>query len=225
MRLVALFIGLLACFTLRAQQDAKTLRFELKFGASPFQLGENFALGSDSVQFENLKFYLSNIQFYRKGKLLYQHPKQYHLVDASDSSTWHLPLADNSPAFDAIQFNLGIDSLTNVSGAMAGDLDPTKNMYWTWQSGYINFKLEGYSPKCPARNHFFQYHIGGYAAAQNSLQHIHCGRKRKGASAVVQVQVAKFMQPINLAEVYEIMSPGPKAVALSRTFVELFSLK
>jgi hypothetical protein len=35
--------------------------------------------------------------------------------------------------YDQIQFQLGIDSLTNVSGAMGGDLDPTKGMYWTWQ--------------------------------------------------------------------------------------------
>ena len=63
---------------------------------------------------------------------------------------------------DKIKFNLGIDSLTNVSGVMGGDLDPTKGMYWTWQSGYINFKMEGSSAVCPTRNHEFQFHIGGY---------------------------------------------------------------
>jgi hypothetical protein len=62
--------------------------------------------------------------------------------DENDSNALCLEIPDDIE-FDAIQFNLGLDSLTNVSGALGGDLDPTKGMYWTWQNGYVNFKLQG----------------------------------------------------------------------------------
>jgi len=44
-----------------------------------------------------------------------------------------------------------VDSLANVSGAMSNDLDATKGMYWSWQSGFINLKIEGKSASCKTR--------------------------------------------------------------------------
>ena len=72
--------------------------------------------------------------------------------------------------FDAIQFNLGIDSLTNVSGALGGDLDPTKGMYWTWQNGYVNFKLQGTSDLCNNPKNEFEFHLGGYLKPFNNYE-------------------------------------------------------
>ena len=39
-------------------------------------------------------------------------------------------------------------------------------MYWTWQSGYINFKIEGES------NQPFTYHIGGYHKPFNTYRKV-----------------------------------------------------
>ena len=74
--------------------------------------------------------------------------------------------------FNTIAFNLGIDSITNVSGAQGGDLDPTKGMYWAWQSGFINIKLQGTSNSCPPPKNEFEFHLGGYQYPFNSLQTI-----------------------------------------------------
>ena len=46
--------------------------------------------------------------------------------------------------YTSIEFNLGVDSLHNHSGDQAGDLDPMYGMIWTWNTGYIFFKHEGY---------------------------------------------------------------------------------
>ena len=51
-----------------------------------------------------------------------------------------------------------------------GILDPAAhsgddNMYWSWNSGYIFFKMEGLSPQATvdaAGNKKFRYHIGGF---------------------------------------------------------------
>jgi len=60
---------------------------------------------------------------------------------------------------------IGTDSITNVSGALDGDLDPIKGMYWAWNSGCINFKLEG-TRVISGKKTPFEYHIGGYNGPQ-----------------------------------------------------------
>jgi hypothetical protein len=46
--------------------------------------------------------------------------------------------------YTSLEFNLGVDSLHNHTGDQAGDLDPMYGMIWTWNTGYIFFKHEGY---------------------------------------------------------------------------------
>jgi hypothetical protein len=93
------------------------------------------------------------------------------LVDLSVTPSLALGLdVPKTLPFNRLKCNLGIDSLTNEAGAMGGDLDPTKGMYWAWQSGYVNFKMEGKSPICPTWKHKFQLHLGGYLAPFNALQ-------------------------------------------------------
>jgi hypothetical protein len=123
----------------------------------------------DSIQFTSFKFYISHLELMNGNKVVWKDKVTYHLIDAFDEKTLVLQIPSNI-SFTKIKFQLGIDSLTNVSGAMGGDLDPTKGMYWTWQSGYINFKLEGTSNICKTRHNEFQFHLGGYQQPFNSLQ-------------------------------------------------------
>ena len=72
----------------------------------------------------------------------------------------------------SISFCIGIDSLASVSGALSGDLDPSNGMYWAWQSGYINMKIEGTSSSCKTRKNSFNFHIGGYLKPYNAIKKI-----------------------------------------------------
>lgn len=65
-------------------------------------------------------------------------PYDYHLVDAEDTASWTVTTTRSAQAY----FLLGVDSLTNVSGAFGG-ASTIKGMYWAWNSGYINLKLKG----------------------------------------------------------------------------------
>lgn len=142
---------------------------EVTFDETP-----NQTFGQNQLQVTTFKWYISQIELYQKDQLVYSESNSYHLLDASDPSSLQLLLTDlpKTASFTHIQFNLGIDSLTNVSGAMGGDLDPSKGMYWTWQSDYINFKLEGRADDCPTRNQEFQFHIGGYQHTANTLRKV-----------------------------------------------------
>jgi hypothetical protein len=120
---------------------------------------------------------------------------------------------------DEHRFLLGVDSLTNVSGAFGGDLDPTNGMYWTWQSGYINMKLEGRSSAAPKGR--FELHLGGYAAPHATAQWVH-PHVLKGGDAHCVFDVQRLMEAVDLNAHAEVMSPGPEAVRLSRAAAAMF---
>ena len=91
--------------------------------------------------FQILSFTSQNPFVYKNDSLIKTPTKRYHLVDLNNPES--LVLQTQTENFDKIQFNLGIDKQTNLDGVKGGDLDPLKGMYWTWNTGYINIKIEG----------------------------------------------------------------------------------
>ena len=176
------------------------------------------------AEIETLQFYISNIQLQHNNQPIFKEENSYHLIDLEDTSSLEIVLdVSDSIQFSVLTFSLGIDSLTNVSGAFGGDLDPTNGMYWTWQSGYINFKLEGLAPECPARQHRFQFHIGGYQAPYNSLQQISFPIYNQ-RTIDIQLSLHQLFNRIDLKEQYQIMGPSIKAVEFSKVLKTLFSI-
>jgi hypothetical protein len=130
---------------------------------------------NDLVTISLLQYYISNIQLIKGNGDKYTVPKatSFFLVKESIDSSKSIVLNVPDGVYSAITFLVGIDSLTSTLGIeeRTGVLDPGKDMaasesmYWTWNSGYIFFKMEGSSPAIPAdKTGFreFEYHIGGY---------------------------------------------------------------
>ena len=92
-------------------------------------------------------------------------------------------------------------------------------MYWAWNSGYINFKLEGTSDKCNTRKNEFQFHLGGYSGAQKALQNIVL---KASEHNVIYLNLNSFFSKIDLAKDNHIMSPGIEAVKFSKFIKTLF---
>jgi hypothetical protein len=126
--------------------------------------------------------------------------------------------------FNKIHFSIGIDSVTNSSGVFGGDLDPTNGMYWTWQSGYINFKLEGKSLLSSARKNKFEYHIGGYLYPNNTLQEVEL-EVNNNDKIIINIDISKFIVELDISTINKVMSPGESAVILSTHLPKLFSIK
>lgn len=178
--------------------------------------------GGDSVQFEVFRWYISDMTFQYKGAIVYREANSYHLCDIADANTLNYSIAlPERLKYDAISFNLGIDSLTNAAGAGSGVLDATNGMYWAWQSGYINLKLEGRSNLCPTRKNRFQLHLGGYMLQDNALQRITLPAM-PGNDIVINIPLDKLLQTIDLRKQHSIMIPCPEAVSLSKTMAGLF---
>ena len=191
----------------------------IKFDDTYFKLKSG-----DSIQFETLKFYISSIIFLNNNVPVWKEENSFHLIDVADEKTTGVLLNTLAAIlFNEIKFNLGVDSITNSSGALGGDLDPTKGMYWTWQNGYINFKLEGKSNLCNTRKNEFQFHLGGYQYPYNALQTITLITEQH-EQIDINIDLEKLFSEINLVNENEIMSPGKEAVLLSKKVASCFSM-
>ncbi|MBU6323924.1 MAG: hypothetical protein KJS92_00415 [Bacteroidetes bacterium] len=165
----------------------------------------------DSLRIDVLRFYLGVLP---SGEAINH---SYHLIDLAHPESMHIPL---KPEMAQTPFTLllGVDSMTQMDGAGGGALDPTQGMYWTWQSGYIHLKLEGILHKAEGRNIPFSYHIGGFEGKDNTLQRIPADQ-----SGILKPRLDILFRKLDPALLPEVMSPGTKAVMISRAWKDCFS--
>lgn len=219
-----IFVGLV--FKGLSQKDNIRVQVITSYAGTAVHLGDSaFNLGdAHQTKIEVLKFYLSKIQFLKNNKVVLEEQNSYHLYDASIQNPLEISIKNTQHVFfDQIRFQLGIDSLTNVSGALGGALDPTKGMYWTWQNGYINFKLEGKSALCKTRQHEFLFHLGGYQDPYNCLQKITLTTSLQ-PSIYLQLDLQKIISQLELEKVNQVMSPSKETLLLSEIVAHSFSI-
>lgn len=190
----------------------------------------------DSIQFDNIRFYLSDISFETIDNQIFTAPQKAYLIDVFEPETRNINASNvDFKQIKTIHFNIGIDSLTNVSGALGGDLDPQKGMYWAWQSGYINLKIEGKSPQSPNRKNAFHFHIGGYLQPFYAMKRVTLNTKnsntveernpdKSGKGVVLQVDFSNFFDNIRIATTNSIMIPCHEAMQLADESVKMFSI-
>ena len=190
-------------------------------------LDENYFLqNQESISIQTLKYYISSIQLLKNKKVVWKEIKSFHLIDEEDSISKKIKIAKKpiDIDFDEIVFNIGIDSVTNYRGVQGGDLDPTNGMYWTWQNGYINFKIEGKSTFCKTRNNAFQFHIGGYENGLATLQKVSLKINKKNPLEI-NLDIEKLFEKINLSNQNEIMQPCKEAVEIANKLPLLFNIQ
>lgn len=195
------------------------------YGTTRLVLDSNY-IGREggALKIETLRFYISNLRFTQDDSVTWKEKDSYHLYDRSSEKNTFNVSVPASIRFNKIQFDLGIDSLTNVSGVMGGDLDPTKGMYWTWQSGYINLKLEGKSEQCSNPKKEFQFHLGGYQYPYKTMQTVSLNLSSKDQVHVV-FDVEQFLRTVDLHKQDHIMSPDDEAVRLSLAAAACFRIQ
>ena len=200
------------------------VQFELVYDSvvfAPHRLNENDSLSK-------LKFYISHLKLKVKDKQIFVPKQQHCLVDFQrDSAASRLILINTieEKNVQEIEFTLGVDSKTSAEGIGEGALDPVNGMYWTWQSGYINFKMEGVSENSPARKNQFQLHLGGFRKPHVSAQKIKLSVENPSSKIKICFDLKIFMDSIDLKGQHTIMSPSKETVSLSKLAQSCFYVK
>lgn len=225
---VILVICALTCLSFQMKKNQKEVGvlLHLNFQNEPLVLTDKkyITKTNDTVFITKMKFYLSNIVLELEDGSEYKESNSIHLVDAETLSSLGFNLK-NVPDIKIIKirFNIGIDSLTNVSEKFEGDLDPALGMYWAWNTGYINMKLEGKSSSCTSVKKEFQFHIGGYLPKQNALQKIELN-VAESQNIIIKVELDRWLDNLSLKETNSIMIPGEKAIALAQKYKNMFKI-
>jgi hypothetical protein len=168
-----------------SESGPMTIEFDNVVGATNLQLNTSGAPYTNSrgeaYKLTWLTYYVSNIKLKKTDGTIFQDPIKsdgsagYYLVDENDAESQEITL-ENVPAgeYTEITFTIGVDASQVDQGAQTGDLDPSKGLFWSWNTGYIFMALEGMSPASNEPGNVFQYHVGGYKedAASNQVNNI-----------------------------------------------------
>ena len=205
---------------------------------------KNMPLVLDSAEYTNpfgeayhvtkLKYYISNVKL-NATQHAFAEPDSYHLLDAGEPSSLSFTIDATANHYNSISFVVGVDSLKNVSGAQSGALDPANGMFWTWNSGYVMFKLEGHSPASNIINHRIEYHIGGFSGADNVLQQITLSlpaalqiQQGKNYDLFIVADIDKLWQGVNdikIATTPATMAPGMLSKKIADNYNRMFTIK
>ncbi|MCA6365107.1 MAG: hypothetical protein IM638_18900 [Bacteroidetes bacterium] len=222
--------ALLIFFCILAQTvraAATLLNFMPVFGSEKLILEKTYyhAATHDSVRIDVCRFYVSQIKFLRDDKVTFDTGSSVFLIDAADSASQQLQFTlPDSVTWDAITFCLGTDSITNTSGALGGCLDPANGMYWAWQSGYINLKLEGRSANCTTRKKQFHYHLGGYTYPYATIKEVLLPCAQSSNTTIV-FNAGHFFETADVKSSPTVMSPCAQAVELSWAAAGMFTIR
>lgn len=216
-----LWITGLTCCSLSFSQSIK---FSAFLNNSPFIFNRNIPFEDSFIRVEVFKMYISNIVFTYHDGSTYNEKDSYHLIDLVNSKNDKLFISDSKKRIKQLSFDIGIDSATNYQGAKSGELDPLNGMYWTWQSGYINFKIEGSSPLGSSSKNNFAFHIGGFQYPFNAIQHVVL-QENSASDILVAIKLDDFFRSVRLDEITNVMSPGRKAMFIAEKFKHVFEIK
>ncbi|MDC1492325.1 hypothetical protein N8376_03100 [Flavobacteriaceae bacterium] len=204
-----LFIPFLIFNYSTTNEEITELLIQLNYNKNKLTLNKSYKNNHvENFRINKLQFYISNLKFYYQKKEVLEYHKDYILVDLENESSLKISVPSKL-LFDQIRFNLGIDEETNRSGAKGDDLDPVHGMYWTWNSGYINFKIEGLYDD----DNEFLFHLGGFMKPYNTLQKIKINISNENRNKLV-LNFDTFLNSLDF-NINKILSPGKDAVKSS----------
>lgn len=222
---------LLVLFSLWIPPQYKTIKMHFK----PVFGNENLVLDDkqyttehlDTLSISTFRFYVSQIQYVFEDGSTYSEPNSVHLLDAEKEESLSFDIKNiPNKTVRFVTFNIGVDSLANVSGALTGDLDPILGMYWIWNTGYINAKIEGKSKSCHTPKNIFEFHIGGYLSPYNTLRQVRLLVKNTSDNTkiVIEADARKWFSNINLSETNSVLMPNKTAMVIADNYAQMFKI-
>ena len=239
LKIIFVGIGLLSGHVFAQETQATiTLIFENVVKNRPMELYDATYTNSfgEDYTINKFRYYISNLLL-ENGREGSASDKTIYLIDQARKESQTISFSVTPGNYAALNFQIGVDSIFNVSGAQAGALDPTNDMFWTWNTGYVMAKLEGTSPASKVVNGKFEFHIGGFAGKNNVLKTVSLPFPGNGTLNFVAGKTTEiilvadadawFRAPngIRIADKPAINSPGKYAVAMSENYKKMFTIQ
>jgi hypothetical protein len=208
------------------------IEFDNKAGDDDLLLNHDYVNSSgETFSVSKLNYYISNIILTRNDESHFTvlQDSSYFLISEEHDGSQRVVI-NNVPSgdYNKITFTIGVDSLRSTMDVSKrqGVLDPAQGhdgMYWTWNSGYIFFKMEGTSPSAPAdQDHKFYYHIGGYGGYETpGLNNIREKTIDMG-SAIAQVRENRAPEVHVHVDVFEFFKQ-PETITIAEHPAVMFS--
>jgi len=199
---VLLFLGSLISGVAEGQ-SAVVVYHQVKLGEVQVLLGEWQKSDSNvSVRIDKLRWYVSLPPAGKKGSKAW-------LLDLADSAS--LDQQMSRPVNNKISLLFGIDSTIQVGGVGTGALDPLRGMYWTWQTGYVQWKMEG-AIRVDGVESPLELHLGGFDGATKSQSMLSDYLIYPTTNSVIaQWDISPFLAEVVRRKKFGVMSPSPIA--------------
>ena len=201
-------------------------RFQFNLKNTPLEYVDSL------LHVETLKCYVGHIELLDMNKqIIGRDSVSYRLIDFKNSNSLNFSVNTNSNYASYVRLTLGVDSLTNAAGVHCCALDPANGMYWSWQSGYIQFKLEGKEKEGPTLN----LHLGGFSNAHMSsiTDEIPIHRmvsngpvlppNRRSQHLSISLSLDSFLELVKTNKEYSLMSPNSHVQEYMRKLCSSFS--
>ena len=154
------------------------------------------------ISFSNV--YLSQLNF-EDGGVITPLPIQYVLLKP-ETSTYNLGSVEEGH-YHNFNYGIGIDSATNHTDPNSYDLSSplypqSPNMHWTWNSGYIFYKIEGTvdTDNDGTFETIFRFHIGTDDLRRDGTFMFHDAIVAGATTTIdMKVDLAKFLTGIDLS--------------------------
>lgn len=207
------------------------LRFHVTAGGKPLLKDSSYTNPFGEIyQLGRLKYYISNISL--SPAKSNEWGKEVFLVETGVADS--ISLAAVPGRYTTLYFTLGVDSALNCSGAQDGALDPLNGMFWTWNSGYIFFKMEGFSPASTADLGRIEHHVGGYRYPNNAARTIVLDLPQplqinEGEKKIIHInmELDKYWKGTNAVKIADqalLMTTGGLAIKAADNFLKMFSI-
>lgn len=128
------------------------------------ELGKVYTTSNmDSVRFDAIRYWLSNIEFIREDGSIWKEENSYRLIENSDKNVREaFDMLVPVGKYKGVRYSIGVAPNQNSSlDSIIGELNANLGMSWNWNTGYIFMKNDGefYNSDSMAYTPF-QYHIG-----------------------------------------------------------------
>jgi len=184
-------------------QSAVVVYHQVKLGEVQVLLGEWQKSDSNvSIRIDKLRWYVSLPPAGKKGSKAW-------LLDLADSAS--LDQQMSRPVNNKISLLFGIDSTIQVGGVGTGALDPLLGMYWTWQTGYVQWKMEG-AIRVDGVESPLELHLGGFDGVTKSQSMLSDYLIYPTTNSVIaQWDISPFLAEVVRRKKFGVMSPSPIA--------------